>query len=132
MMKEVTKTQNIIGWIMGGFFIAFMLFDAVIKFLKLPMVIETTVNDLGYQEHHILVMGILCFSCLLLYIFPRTSVLGAILFTAYLGGAIATNLRLDKPLLSHTLFPIYTAILMWGSLWLRRPELRSIFPIIKK
>lgn len=131
-MKKVTKTQNMIGWIMGGFFIAFMLFDAVIKFLKLPMVIETTVNDLGYQEHHILIMGGLCFSCLVLYIFPRTSVLGAILFTAYLGGAIATNLRLDKPLLSHTLFPIYTAILMWGSLWLRRPELRDIFPIIKK
>lgn len=131
-MKKVTKTQNIIGWTMGGFFIAFMLFDAVIKFLKLPMVIETTVNDLGYQEHHILIMGVLCFSCLVLYIFPRTSVLGAILFTAYLGGAIATNLRLDKPLLSHTLFPIYTAILMWGSLWLRRPELRDIFPIIKK
>jgi hypothetical protein len=113
---------------MSAFVILFMLFDAAIKFLKLPAVIQTTVNELGYSEHHILIHGLLALIPTILYAFPKTSVLGAILLTAHLGGAIASNLRVDNPLFSNILFPVYVGVLMWGGLWLRLPQLSELIP----
>lgn len=111
---------------MSGLVIAFMLFDATLKFIKPEPVIQTTVHELGYGVHHILLTGWLALIPTLLYLFPRTSVLGALLLTGYFGGAIASHVRVDNPLFSHILFPVYVALLMWGALWLRNARLRAI------
>ncbi|MEY2902373.1 MAG: hypothetical protein RLY89_1479 [Bacteroidota bacterium] len=129
MTTNSNKNQIITGWIISGFVILFMLFDAVIKFLKPAEVIKTTVNELGYAEHHILIHGILALTATLLYAIPRTSILGAIILTGHFGGAIASHLRVDNPIFSHTLFPVYVGILMWLGLWLRNKRFRNIFPL---
>lgn len=128
MMKQ--RKTLIPGWILSGLVIAFMLFDATLKLLGPQKVVDATVL-LGYGKHHIPVLGLLGLVSTLLYAFPRTSVLGAILLTGYFGGAIATNLRVDAPLFSHILFPVYFGILMWGGLFLRNTQLRALFPITK-
>jgi len=128
MENTITKGQLWTGRVLSWFAILFMLFDSVIKFVKPPMVIQTTVNELGYAEHHILPMGILALVCTIWYIIPKTSVLGAILMNGYLGGAIATHLRVDNPLFSHMLFPVYVGLMIWGGLWLRNPKLRALIP----
>jgi hypothetical protein len=125
----VSKFQLWISRAMSGAVILFMLFDATIKFIKPIQVIETTVHELGYAEHHILIHGFLALIPTILYAIPRTSILGVVLLTAHLGGAIASNLRVDNPLLSNILFPVYTAILAWGGLWLRDEQLRNLLPI---
>lgn len=98
------------------------------KFLKPQQVIDGTVS-LGFGEEHITVIGALGLISTLLYAFPRTSVLGAILLTAYFGGAVATHLRLNNPLFSHTLFTVYFGIFVWGGLWLRNAKLRELLPL---
>ena len=127
-METTSKTALIVGKIMSWFVILFLLFDAVIKFIKPAPVIQSTMHELGYQEHHIMIHAFLGLIPTLLYAIPRTSILGAVLLTAHLGGAIASHLRVDNPLFSHTLFPVYTAIIMWGGIWLREPRLRNILP----
>jgi hypothetical protein len=114
--------------IMSGIVILFMLFDSIFKLIKPAPVVEGTL-ELGYAEHHIIVMGILGLLSILLYAIPRTSVLGVVLLTGYFGGVIATHLRLDNPLFSHILFPVYLAVLAWGGLWLRNETLRTLFPL---
>lgn len=123
--NAIRWTSSAMRWLV----ILFMLFDAIIKFVKPEPVVETTIGQLGYKDHHILVHGLTALIPTILFIFPRTSVLGAILLTAHLGGAIASHVRVDSPLLSHTLFPVYTALLMWGSLWLRDARLRNLLPV---
>jgi len=118
--------KSIPGIIMSGLVVAFMLFDSIFKFIQPQEVIEGTL-ELGYQQHHIAIIGVLGLLVTILYLIPRTALIGAILMTGYFGGVIATHLRLDNPLFSHTLFPIYLAILAWGGLFLRRPQLKSIF-----
>lgn len=126
------KTQNISksrvwsGRTMSGLVILFMTFDAVFKFFKSQEAIQGT-TDLGYAEHHLVTLGIIALIPTILYAIPATSVLGAVLLTGYFGGAIATHFRVDNPLFSHTLFPVYLAILMWGGLWLRDRRLTGIF-----
>lgn len=114
------------GRFLSGFAVLFMLFDATIKVLKHPMAIEGTVQ-LGYPESVIPVLGIVQLACLVVYLIPRTSIVGAILWTGYLGGAIATHVRLSNPLFSHVLFPTYVAAMLWGGLWLRDARARAIF-----
>jgi hypothetical protein len=114
--------------IMSGIVILFMLFDSIFKLIKPAPVVEGTL-ELGYAEHHIIVMGILGLLSILLYAIPRTYVLGVVLLTGYFGGVIATHLRLDNPLFSHILFPVYLAVLAWGGLWLRNETLRTLFPL---
>lgn len=109
----------------------FLMFDALLKFIKPEAVIQTTVAELGYKEHHILTHGFAVLIPTVLFIIPRTRVFGAVLLTAHLGGAIASHLRVDNPLFSHMLFPVYVAVLMWGSIWLRDEKLRDIFPFRK-
>ena len=77
-------------------------------------------------------LGIVLLACTVLYLIPRTAVLGAILLTGYLGGAVATHVRIGHPLFSHTLFPVYLAVLLWGGLCLRDPRLRTLIPLRKK
>jgi len=127
-----SKSARIIGWTMSGFVIVFLLFDAVIKFIMPPVVVQTTVNELGFQAHHIGIIGLTGLLGVVLYAIPRTAILGAVLLMAQFGGAMTANLRIDAPLFSHILFPVYLGILMWGGLWLRMPTLRSLFPIISK
>ncbi|SHE33570.1 DoxX-like family protein [Seinonella peptonophila] len=126
-----TKTTIWVARIMSILVIIFMLFDSVSKLLKAKQVISGTLQ-LGFLEHHIVIIGILGLIPTLLYAFPSTSILGAILLTGYLGGAIVTNLRVDAPLFTNILFPVYLALFMWGGLWLRDEKLRNLFPLKRK
>jgi DoxX-like family len=129
MMAGMTtnSTRRWTGLVLSTLAILFLLFDGVIKVLKLPIAVESTVQ-LGYPEHVIAGIGIMELVCLALYAFPRTAVLGAILLTGHLGGAIATQVRVGNPLFSHILFPTYVAALLWGGLWLREERLRALIP----
>src|SRR5262245_59192835 len=106
------------GRILSGIAVLFLAFDAAMKLLATAPAVETT-GQLGYPASTLLPIGIIQIVCLALYLIPRTAVLGAVLWTGYLGGAIATHVRVGSPLFSHILFPIYVAALLWGGLWLR-------------
>ena len=116
------------GRIMSGLAILFLAFDAVAKLLRLAPVIEGS-TQLGYPASVVFGLGVILLVSVITYAIPATSVLGAILLTGYLGGAIATHVRVGNPLFSHTLFPIYVAALIWGGLYLRDPRLRAIIPL---
>lgn len=125
-----TKTTNRIGYALSGLFILFMIFDSVIKLPPLDVVTQT-LTELGYPASPVLArgLGILALVCTALYAYPRTSVLGAVLMTGYLGGAIATHLRIGSPIFSHLLFGGYMGLFMWGGLYLRDERLRALFPV---
>ena len=120
-----SSRSRIVGRILSGIAIAFLTFDVAIKLIPNKMVLEAN-QALGWQPHHIPIIGTLGLICLALYAIPRTAPIGAILWTGYLGGAIATHLRLDNPLFSHILFPTYVAALLWGGLYLRDPRVRAL------
>jgi hypothetical protein len=128
MQNTTSKTQLWISYVMSGLVILFMLMDSIMKFVKPQAVIDGTVA-LGFAEQHLPIIGALGLISTLLYAFPRTSILGAILLTAYFGGAVATHVRLNNPLFSHTLFTVYFGILIWGGLWLRNIKLRELLPV---
>jgi hypothetical protein len=110
--------------------ILFLLLDAVLKLVKPVEVVEGT-SLLGYPESVITGLGITLLVCTILYIVPRTTILGAVLLTAYMGGAIATHVRVENPLITHILFPTYLAAIFWGGLYLREPRLRQLLPFIR-
>ncbi len=116
------------GHIVSALPVLFLLMDAVGKFIRPEQVVTGTV-DLGYQESVIVPLGVILLVCTVLYIIPRTSVLGAILLTGYLGGAVATHVRIANPLFTHQLFPVYLGALLWLGLWLRDPRVRELIPI---
>ena len=126
----VSKRRKWAGRIIEGFATMFMLFDASMKFAKPASVIQAFART-GWPTELAVPLGAILLTCTVLYIIPRTSVLGAILLTAYLGGAVATNLRLENPLFSNTLFPVYFGILIWTSLLLRVPRLGDLFPLMR-
>jgi hypothetical protein len=113
------------GRVLSGLAVVFLAVDATMKVLKLPAAVDGT-SQLGYPASVIVPIGLIQVACVIAYLIPRTSVLGAILWTGYLGGAIATHVRVGSPLLSHTLFPIYVAALLWGGLWLRDYRVRTL------
>ncbi len=113
--------------IMGGIVILFMLMDSIFKFIPNEEALKGT-TELGYQVHHLPILGTLGLVSIILFAIPRTQILGAILLTGYFGGAIATHVRMDNPLFTHILFPVYLALLMWGSVWLRSEHLRQLIP----
>jgi DoxX-like family len=116
-----------IGWALCGLVIAFLLLDAVMKIIAPPFVLEAG-ESIGFPGVSMTRgLGMLLLACTLIYMVPRSSVLGAILVTAYLGGAVAAHVRLGDPLFSHVLFGVYVGILMWGGLALRLPQLFMIF-----
>jgi hypothetical protein len=106
------------GRILSGIAVAFLTMDAAMKVFALPPAVQGTA-DLGYPAGTVVGIGLLQVVCLAFYLIPRTAVLGAVLWTGYLGGAIATHVRVESPVFTHTLFPIYVAALLWGGLWLR-------------
>ncbi|WP_037193872.1 DoxX family protein, partial [Rhodococcus rhodochrous] len=114
--------------IMSGLVILFMLFDSIFKFIQPAPVVEGTLQ-LGYAQHHLAVIGTLGLISTILYAIPRTAFLGAVLLTGYFGGAIATHIRMDAPLFSHVLFPVYLAVLAWGAIWLRNERARKLIPL---
>ncbi|MBV9511255.1 MAG: DoxX family protein [Caulobacteraceae bacterium] len=116
------------GWAMSGLMIVFMLFDSIAKLALERHVIAAT-TEIGYPEHVIRPLGAIAFVCTLLYAVPRTAIFGAILLTAYLGGAVASKVRIDDPLFSSTLFGVYFGVLIWGGLYLRDPQLRAMIPV---
>jgi hypothetical protein len=117
------------GRILSGLVVLFLLLDGAMKLVPLQEVIDT-VGQLGWPTDPVTwrVLGVLLIACALLYAYQRTSLMGAILITAYLGGAVATHARIGSPLLSHTLFGVYVGIIAWAGLWLREPRLRALLP----
>ena len=113
------------GRILTGIAVLFLTFDTFIKFSGAKEAIEGT-TQLGWQPHHLPILGAIELVCLALYLIPRTAPLGALLWTGYLGGAIATHLRIDNPLFTHILFPTYVAALLWGGLYLRDARVRAV------
>ena len=117
------------GRILSGMFALFMAGASVApKLLGMPAATDTLAK-LGWDPRYTLMIGVIELACLVLYLIPRTSILGALLMTGLLGGAIATQLRVESPLFTHILFGIYLGVLMWGGLWLRDPQLRGLLPI---
>ena len=108
--------------------VLFLIFDSVIKFTGLPIVSES-MAQLGYPAGSAITIGTIEIVCLVLYLIPRTSVLGVVLLTGYLGGAIATHVRVGNPLFSHVLFPTYIAAFLWAGLFLREQRLRVLLPL---
>ncbi len=113
--------------ILSGIVVIFMLFDTTIHLVVPPPVTEAFAQ-LGCPVSLSVVFGIIELVCTLLYLIPQTSIFGAVLLTGYLGGAVATNVRVGNPLFSHSLFPVYLGILAWGGLYLRNSKARALFP----
>jgi hypothetical protein len=121
-------TARHVGIVFTALATIFLAFDTVLKVLRLgPAVAGTTA--LGYPGETVHWIGIIELVCLVLYLVPRTSILGGLLLTGYLGGAIATHVRISSPVLTHTLFPVYVALLLWGGLYLREKRLRDLVPL---
>ncbi len=116
------------GRVMSGLFVLFMLGASVTPKFFLPEVSHPTMVELGWPTRYTVMIGVIELAGVLLYVFPRTAVLGAILLMALLGGAMATQIRVENPLFSHILFSLYLGLFMWGGLWLRDDRLRAIFP----
>jgi hypothetical protein len=126
LMKPRT---NLLGWVMGGVPAAFMLVDAVMKLLALPVVVKSAeelgLGGVGMARG----LGALLLASTLLYLAPQTSAIGAILLTGYLGGSVITHLRVGNPLFTHALFGVYLGILLWGGLYLRNERLRALIAL---
>jgi hypothetical protein len=128
MSATISKTQRRVAYVLSGLAIAFLVFDAIIKILKLAPAVQGTAQ-LGFPTSDVLGIGVVELVCIAIYVIPRTSFLGAILLTGYLGGAIASHVRVGDPLFSHVLFPTYVATLIWGGLYLRDARLRALVPV---
>lgn len=129
-MHSANKPRHLTGIAMSGVFIAFMLFDAGMKLIPMDVVIEAT-TALGYPSSPGFArgLGMVALICTALYAYPRTAILGAVLLTAYMGGTVATHLRVGNPLFSHMLFGVYLALLAWGGLYLRDARIRVLLPL---
>ena len=120
-----------IGWGVSALVLLFLSMDAVMKILALPVVLEAGAS-IGFPGAAMnRALGLLLLVCTLLYAAPSTSTVGAILLTAYLGGAVATHLRLGNPLFTHVLFGVYVGVFMWVGLVLRQPQLLKVFPFVR-
>ncbi|MBX7062564.1 MAG: DoxX family protein [Pyrinomonadaceae bacterium] len=130
-MTNVSTKALWTGRILSALPILFLLMDAIGKLVKPEPVVTGTIA-LGYNENVILPLGIVLLVCTILYAVPQTSILGAILLTGYLGGAVATHVRIGNPLFTHLLFPVYLGILVWLGLYLRDPRVRALVPFRSK
>jgi hypothetical protein len=126
---EISKPARWTGRVLSGLVILFLLFDGAIKLVPWPIVTET-MDKMGYGPSESLArsLGLITIVCTTLYAVPPTSILGAILLTGYLGGAMASHVRIGSPLFSHTLFGLYLGLMVWGGLWLRDKNLRPLIP----
>ena len=125
----VSKPALWLGRVLSGLVVLFLLFDGAIKLVPWPIVTET-MDRIGYGSSETLArtLGLISIVCTVLYAIPPTSIVGAILLTGYLGGAIASHVRIGSPLFSHTLFGFYLGLMLWGGLWLRDRNLRALMP----
>lgn len=119
------RAARVTGWALTGLVTLFLLFDSVTKLLALPPVVEATVQ-LGFPVATVPVIGGTLLACLVLHLVPRTAVLGAVLLTGYLGGAVCAQLRIGAPLWTFLLVPVYTGVLVWLGLYLRSTALRAL------
>jgi hypothetical protein len=124
-INDASRRAVITGRVLSGLGTAFLAMDAAMKLLSVPAAVEGTAQ-LGYPTSVLFGLGVVQAICLVLYLIPRTAVLGAVLWTGYLGGAIATHVRVGSPLFTHVLFPVYVAALLWGGLWLRDRRVRNM------
>jgi hypothetical protein len=115
------------GRALSAIAVLFLTFDSVGKLLEVQPVLDGAAQ-LGYPPSSMFGIGVILLLGVVVYVIPSTSVLGAVLLTGYLGGAIATHVRVQNPLLTHTIFPIYVALFVWGGLFLRDPRLREFLP----
>jgi hypothetical protein len=127
-VERIERSRSITGIVSTSVAALFLAFDTVLKVLMLAPAVEGT-TSLGYPAATVLWIGVIEMVCLVLYLVPRTAVLGAMLMTGYLGGAVATHVRISSPLLTHTLFPVYVALFLWAGLYLREPRLRALAPL---
>ena len=126
-ITDSTRTQRRTAYVLTTLAAVFLLLDTVMELLRLAPAVEGT-TALGYPVHTVAVIGAIELVCLALYLVPQTAVFGAVVMTGYLGGAVATHVRIGNPLLTHTHFPIYVAAMIWGGLYLREPRLRELMP----
>ena len=126
----VSRPVRWLGRVLSGLVILFMLFDGAIKLVPWPIVTET-MDRMGYGSSESLArsLGAISLVCTVLYAIPPTSFVGAILLTGYLGGAMASHVRIGSPLFSHVLFGFYLGVMLWGGLWLRDRKLRALMPL---
>ena len=117
-------TGSVLSWLA----VLFLLFDSTGKLLRLQPVIDGTVR-LGYPRDVVFGLGATLLACVILYVIPRTAALGALLLTGYLGGAVATHVRVGNPVFTHVLFPAYVAAILWAGLALRDDRLRALLPV---
>jgi len=124
-----SKPARWLGRLLSGLVIIFLLFDGAIKLVPWPVVTES-MDRIGYGSSETLArsLGFITIVCTILYAVPPTSILGAILLTGYLGGAMASHLRIGSPLFTHILFGFYLGLMLWGGLWLRDGTLRTLIP----
>jgi ABC-type transport system involved in cytochrome c biogenesis permease component len=128
---SVSRKARVTGRVLSGIVIAFLLFDSMTKLLLVNEVVTASAKS-GYPIGLLQPIGAILMGCLVLYLIPRTSVLGAILLTGYLGGAVEANLRVGAPLLSTALFPVYFGILAWAGVYLRDRRLRDLLPFRRR
>lgn len=121
---RIPRRRAVAGGVLSGIAVAFLVFDSLGKLLKLAPVVAGTLQ-LGYPEGVIRTLGVILLACTAIHLIPRWSILGAVLLTGYLGGAVATHLRVGSPLLTHVLFPIYLGGFVWGGLLLRDPRVSA-------
>lgn len=127
----MSRVQLWVGRSLSGIAVLFLLMDCVMKFTKVAPALEATAQ-LGFPEHTLVPIGAGLFACILVYVLPWTAPLGALLLTGYLGGAVAAHVRIDNPLFSHTLFPAYVGVFIWGGLVLRSPQVLDIFRLNRR
>lgn len=127
MASPISNKALWTGRVLSGLVVAFLLLDGAIKLIPLDIVVQTS-QELGIPVHLARTLGVLTLAGTVLYAFPRTSVLGAILLTGYLGGAIYVHVLAGSPFLTHTFFGVYLGLLIWGGLWLRDDRVRALIP----
>jgi len=131
MGRHWRNEMKIAGWVLTGLIAVFMLAASVApKLLQLDVALEP-MEVVGWPAKYLLLIGVIELVCVVLFLIPRTALLGAVLFTGLLGAALAANLRVDNPMYSHTLFSLYLGVAVWAALWLREEKVRSVFPMMR-
>jgi DoxX-like family len=127
-----SKSRLITGRVLTTLTVLFLIMDVTFKFIRpVPPQVTKSMTQLGFQLSLLNTIGVLLLVCTVLYVIPRTSVLGAVLLTGYLGGAVSVHLRVGNPLFGYLLFPVYLGVLMWAGLCLREPRLLALLPLRK-
>lgn len=127
-----SKSRLLTGRILTTLTVLFLIMDIVFKFIRpIPPQVMQSITQLGLQPGLLSAIGVLLLVCTVLYVIPATSVLGAVLLTGYLGGAISLQMRVSNPLFGYVLFPVYVGALMWAGLYLREPRLLALLPLRK-